>query len=92
MLLQITYIKYPHSDSRLFLHHHYSYMSLTLISNYIMLAISTGLMRLAVFLPPCKTQAVGHLVEDVNVIIGATECLLAGAHSKYGHVSQRVYT
>lgn len=46
----------------------------------------------AVLLGPSKTQAVGDLVEDIDVVVCTTESLLAGTKSVDGHVSQRVNT
>lgn len=46
----------------------------------------------AILLGPSKTQAVGDLVEDINVVVCTAKGLLAGTKSVDGHVSQRVNT
>jgi hypothetical protein len=55
-------------------------------------AFSFLLFLVAVLLAPSKTQAVGDLVEDIDVVVCTTEGLLAGTKSVDGDVSQRVNT
>lgn len=48
------------------------------------------LLRLAALVGNCQSKASGHLIKDVDVAISTSKGLLAGTHSKHGHISKRV--